>query len=193
MISSINNNHIRLRKSMLNLFCTTHLILITGNVCTLKYLINEHVRLLSLDFDSTMFVYFPLCSFILLIFFRLCSFITSCSFIIIFKIIFTTMFVSYILFFYEDNHYLILPYKSKYFFHFGPIFFPRDMVLYSECISSSLFWYIYAFGNQIEAIKSAPTKVLLPRNSTLDTPPNIILPRCFNFVHHPCCFTNLLL
>ena len=49
---------------------------------TLKYLINEHVRLSSLDFDSTMFVYFPVCSFILLIFFPLCSFITSCSFMI---------------------------------------------------------------------------------------------------------------
>jgi len=45
-------------------------------VGTLKYLINEHVRLLSLDFDSTMFVYFPACSFIFLTFFPLCSFIT---------------------------------------------------------------------------------------------------------------------
>ena len=54
-------------------------------VSTLKYLINEHVRLLSLDFDSTMFVYFPVCSFFLLTFFPLCSFITSCSFIIMVK------------------------------------------------------------------------------------------------------------
>ena len=39
------------------------------NVCaTLKYLIKEQVRLFSLDFDSTLFVYFPVCSFIFLIF-----------------------------------------------------------------------------------------------------------------------------
>ena len=37
---------------------------------TLKYLIDELVRLLSLDFDSTMFIYFPVCSFILLPFFQ---------------------------------------------------------------------------------------------------------------------------
>ena len=55
---------------------------------TLKYLINVHVRLLSLDFDSTMFVYFPVCSFILLTFFPLCSFITSCSFIFMIKIMY---------------------------------------------------------------------------------------------------------
>jgi len=35
-----------------------------------------------------MFVYFPLCSFILLNFFPVCSFITSCSFIIMVKIMF---------------------------------------------------------------------------------------------------------
>ena len=50
-------------------------------VSTLKYLIKEHVRLLTLDFDSTMFVYFPVCSFIFLTFFPFCSFIPSCLFI----------------------------------------------------------------------------------------------------------------
>ena len=54
---------------------------------TLKYLINEHVYLLSLGFDSTMFVYFLVCSFILLTFFPVCLFIISCSFIILVKMI----------------------------------------------------------------------------------------------------------
>ena len=54
---------------------------------TLKYLIKDHVRLLSLEFSSSMVPYFPAWSFILKNFFLVCSFITSCSFIIMLKII----------------------------------------------------------------------------------------------------------
>ena len=53
---------------------------------TLKYLIKDHVRLLSLEFSSSMVALFPAWSFILKNLFLVCSFITSWSFIIILKI-----------------------------------------------------------------------------------------------------------
>ena len=65
---------------------------------TLKYLIKDHVRLLSLEFSSSMVALFLAWSFILKNLFLVCSFITSWSFIIILKII------HYFLFLYQDSH-----------------------------------------------------------------------------------------
>ena len=54
---------------------------------TLEYLINDHVRLLGLEFSSSVVALFPVWSFIFKSLFLVCSFITSCSFITMLKII----------------------------------------------------------------------------------------------------------